>query len=133
MVSAHLAAGEAGHLNVEQSTGERLGRVADQPWRSASQQEKSCGHLRPICQYAQKREKLGQKLHLVEYYPPTQRRQGSHRVVLKPASVQVVFQVEPVRIGPTFVIAREGCLATLARSKQQGYGRFAKALFNAAQ
>ena len=36
MVSAHLAACETRHLNVEQSPGERLGRLPDQPWRRAS-------------------------------------------------------------------------------------------------
>ena len=133
MVDADLAAGEAGHLDVEQSTGERLGRVADQPWRRASQQEKPRGHFGSICQNAQEWKKLGQKLHLIEYYPPTQRCQRSHRVVLKPASVQVVLQVEPVRIGPAFVIACEGCLPALAGPQEQGYRRFAKALVNAAQ
>src|ERR1035441_5769986 len=133
MVSAYFPACEASHLNAEQSTGKRLGRVPDQPRRRASQQQKARRHFRTIRQNAQQRKKLGQKLHLIQYYPPTQRCQGSHRVVLKPASVQVVFQVEPVRIGPTLVIARERCLATLARPQQQGYWRFAKALLNAAQ
>jgi len=70
-------------------------------------------------------------LDFIDDHPPSEGFERAHGVILKPAAVQEVLQVEPVDVGTAKIVSCEGGFAALAGAEDESDGPLIESLFYA--